>query len=129
MGLTDQQAFDKVVNHLRNMEERSMDLDREKCSYRGAHGECCAVGILIPDEEYGEELEGKSVRILHLKRILPRSLWGLNLEMLGSMQAVHDLGGSWIEDSQGNRGYMEDQFQDLAETYNLKYTPPVPKTP
>ncbi len=54
-----QSMFNIVGNHLLKQNEKSMGING--CAYRGWNGLKCAVGILIPDKEYGEEMEGKSI--------------------------------------------------------------------
>jgi len=84
--MTNQEVFDKVVAHLKAQGKQSLKGD--SCKYRGSMGMKCAVGCLIPDEEYSSELEGKTVRSPELVN-LP-SLRHLNLELLWDLQGVHD---------------------------------------
>lgn len=54
---TPQAIFDQVVEHLLTQGKRSV-LDDGLCAYRKEDGSKCAVGCLIPDENYYEGLEG-----------------------------------------------------------------------
>lgn len=60
-----QELFDRVARHLLTQMKQSMVLDandpRSRCRYRGPNGLKCAIGCLIPDEKYSEELEGLAV--------------------------------------------------------------------
>ena len=91
---TDQTAFNKAANHLLKQGEKSFmnDDDDElspSCAYRGAEAKMCAIGCLIPDDEYKEGFERRSVDYLKDTARLP-CLQGLNGNMLRSLQTVHD---------------------------------------
>ena len=49
-------VFNKVSEHLLTQNERSLDTFGD-CLYRSAEGLACAVGCLIKDEFYSEDLE------------------------------------------------------------------------
>ncbi len=96
-----QEAFTKIVLHLRRQGERS--LDNGACVYRGENGRSCAIGCIIADEHYTEALEGTVLknpdrhgtwqRSGALFRALKASGWDVSnktLEMLCAMQAIHD---------------------------------------
>ena len=57
--MTPQEVFTTVVTHLRNQNAKSTERESGEalCAYRGLHGRKCAVGCLIPDEEYSAKLE------------------------------------------------------------------------
>lgn len=86
--MTDQEAFDTVTHHLLTQMEKSMLLGR--CRYRGRAGLKCAVGCLIPDEDYSPMLEGKDIPTLQSLELFPMSLHGLKLELLVDLQLIHD---------------------------------------
>ena len=54
--MTKQEIFDTVVTHLRAQGIRSMR--GCTCVYRGPEGRKCAIGALIPDEDFKPEWEG-----------------------------------------------------------------------
>lgn len=56
------------------------------CLYRGSDGCKCAAGWLIPDEEYAENIEGKSVHGLSYFQ----SFVGLKLTLISDLQRAHD---------------------------------------
>ena len=45
--MTDQEAFDKMMNHLRSLSGQSVDSNGD-CAYNGSK---CAIGVLMTDEE------------------------------------------------------------------------------
>lgn len=55
--MTQQEIFNTVKKHLLSQNERSVE--GTACRYRGPRGLKCAAGILIPDSEYTESMEGK----------------------------------------------------------------------
>jgi len=103
--MTNQEAFTTVVLHLRKQGRRAHD--HHNCHYRAPDGCKCAIGALIPDDQYTPELEGSDVRAL---RDLP-ALQDLNLDLLHDLQITHDLyaPNEW-----------EDQFAFLARAYELE---------
>jgi hypothetical protein len=118
--MNNQQAFDTMVQHLRKQGQRSRERDSTTCAYRGADGLKCAVGALIPDEIYNEEIEGKSItRLLISERNtfpeLSKLFEGVDEQLLDGMQNIHDY-------SEPNQ--WEYNFKSIAEDYNLNYTAP-----
>lgn len=59
-----QTVVDKVLKHLWDQGECSRDPFINACAYRGRNGTKCAIGILIPDEIYLPEMEGKGFSTL-----------------------------------------------------------------
>lgn len=57
-----QEIFDKVVIHMLTQNARSTNKSGGSCSYRGHAGKMCAVGCLIDDSEYSEEMEDFTIR-------------------------------------------------------------------
>lgn len=53
--MTQQEIFTKVKIHLLTQNEKSTD--GKKCFYRGPNGLKCALGCLINDEFYSQEME------------------------------------------------------------------------
>ena len=87
--MTNQEAFNIVVQHLRTQGQASRDHNGE-CVYRHSDGiKRCAVGILIPDDEYSSTFEG--YRIEDLRRARPYLLEGVDLHLLQAMQDAHDI--------------------------------------
>lgn len=89
--MTDLELIDKVTTHLLNQNEKSMT--GTQCAYRGRNGRNglkCAVGCLIPDELYSQNLE--SFSILKLFESLP-DLYKIttNLSLVHQLQHLHDV--------------------------------------
>lgn len=70
--MTHREAFEKVKSHL-----------------RAPGGLKCAIGCLIPDEEYLEEFDDGSLIFFQVVEKVP-SLAGLNLVFLSRLQGIHD---------------------------------------
>lgn len=109
-----QETFDKVVNHLRKQNCRCMD--SQGCAYRGENNMKCAAGFLIPDEVYSPELERESVRNCGELSRAGHLIIGLghDIDLVFDLQLIHD--GGETED-------WEKEFKRVAEKYNLVYTP------
>lgn len=110
--MTNQEVFDKVVKHLRAQGRKAVsDSMAATCRYRTEEGLKCAVGCLIPDNEYNPSFEGYSVGSLQAGgRASPKSLARLDRKLLLRMQAVHDhhVVPEW-----------EHQFTEVAKEFNL----------
>lgn len=55
--MTEREVFDKIKTHLLTQMSKSMLDDGERCAYRGHNGRMCAIGCLIPDEDYKPIME------------------------------------------------------------------------
>ena len=140
--MTNQEAFDKALAHLRKQGERSADAETGECLYRsGDSGLACAVGCLIPDSMWEvavyewERLNGDDG--LHLNSYgigelvsddvgvdIKRHLSGVELPFLMRLQRLHDLPQNWRD----GRFAAEGLAQGLAREYGLDYTPPAGAT-
>jgi hypothetical protein len=79
-------VFDFVAAHLLTQMEKAgrVDFSTFGCEYKDARGYRCAVGCLIPDALYSEELEGSNVLDL------PFEVPNATMELLSALQTVHD---------------------------------------
>lgn len=97
------EVFNKVEAHLLAQGVKSIrkSLKQDMCAYRGAGGLRCAVGCLIKDEFYHEDLEGRAMlpdkkeddHQMLLEEALIKSGIDLNstmTHMLGDLQSLHD---------------------------------------
>lgn len=108
-----QEAFDIMIAHLRKQRKKSIIVDEEGdiiCMYRNPWGLKCAVGVLIPDEMYNPDMEGKSVS--HLISKFPHMFAGIQEDLLECIQRIHD---RYPVDS------WEKRFKELAKMFNLTY--------
>ena len=125
-----QEVFDYVASHLirQGRQSKTDDLSYGGCSYRGNGGTSCAVGCLIPDEEYKVVLEGLSVTELLGEKSVP-TLTSLNeniedLEsMLMDLQVFHDNCHNWGSGVQEPEGLTERgifMLKQIASDYGCK---------
>ena len=135
--MTNQQAFDTVLRHLRLQRVRSFHRvtpgddgppdDYDACAYRGPEGRMCAVGCLLPDEEYHPMMDQDSVAVDDMMRggnshFQPKSLADLSPKLLFDLQQAHDrlmpreLGGSLDN--------WEDEMRRAAGMHGLTYNVP-----
>lgn len=143
--MTEQEIFDKVLNHLRQQGCQARDSTR--CLYRGANGTKCAAGVLIDDEDYDASFEGQQIwSVLRSDTVILNSLGQLNepamakrqnvrrklakaLDLIAEMQQIHDrynemrlvvveLGDEPFVD------YVNRRFRALAKRFNLVYNEP-----
>ncbi len=93
-----QQAFETVVNHLISQGVQSTEdgTTRNPCMYRGFNGTKCAIGALIPDDEYDPTMEYRSVSDLAVEGDLPNSIKVLDdVYFLITLQSLHDMYDSY----------------------------------
>jgi hypothetical protein len=89
--------FERVTEHLLRQGCRSVRPRPNRaegfCAYRGKEGRMCAVGCLITDEAYNDELEGKLSTHFAVQDALVQSGVPKEVpvfEMLWLLQRVHD---------------------------------------
>jgi len=109
--MTNQEAFDTMVRHLRKQGKRSQEVNRSTCRYYGPDGLMCAVGCLIPEDQYSRELEGLAV--IEIQEKVP-ALYPISPDLLRSMQLIHDF--DQVED-------WEDEFAEAAKRFGLTLPP------
>ena len=118
--MNQQEIFDFVAKFLADQGRTKI-----RCRYRSALGFKCAVGCLIPDHLYDDDMEEMSVyklsdetNVMHplaWKAWLIENPWFReNQELLLSLQVLHDL-GSWHK----NQEKFLEEFGDLARGFNL----------
>jgi len=111
---TIQEVFDRVVAHLIKQGKQSLTEENRYsysggCSYRGVNGTSCAVGCLIPDDEYKVVLEGVSVIELLGEKSVPTlnslndNIEGLECILL-DLQVFHDNAHNWDAEGFSQRG-------------------------
>lgn len=93
--MTHQEAFDVAARHLLTQKRHATAgpvsaygvPDRTECCYRMADGLMCAVGVLIPEDEYDSGFEGCPAEDIAAR--VP-ALSGVSVELLEALQEVHD---------------------------------------
>ena len=113
----DQTIFNRVAAHLLAQGRPSLS-DGGECAYHNYDGLRCAVGCLINNTHYSEDLEGYSVQhgdvlqavksSLGLQHLAPRTA-----DLLGDLQQLHDL----TPPEEWRKGLKE-----LAHEYDLELT-------
>lgn len=93
--VTTQDLFNTMVLGLRKQGRKSVDaVDPGTCLYRGHSGTKCAVGMLITDVHYYEDLEYKSFsseRVLEVvQKSIGRKLSTKERRLCSAMQVLHD---------------------------------------
>lgn len=131
--MTKQEIFDRVAKHLIEQGEPSASVKGEGepvCMYRhvapGGKPLSCAIGCLIPDDEYDERVEGLGLIAISRDMDVPsvnRLIDDLGVEYLDSLQRAHDLAAQAMAD----RGVGWDQairteLFGLAKSYGLDFT-------
>lgn len=116
------QVFDAVVKHLFAQGKQATGRDG-MCKYRGPKGTKCAVGVLIPDDEYGRWMEGQNVA--HLlskwegrKGFTPTDAYKLIQKhegLLRELQAVHDSVLAWRSEYD-----LKHRLQNVAQKFGIK---------
>jgi len=89
--MTAQELFDIVFKHLMSQNARSMMGNGITCAYRGEGGLKCAIGVLIPDEDYREDMERLAAQNLLAKGACLRHL-AAHHELIDKLQHIHDYG-------------------------------------
>ena len=127
-----QEVFEYVAAHLIKQGKPSLasyDSKRKEyrysggCSYRGANGTSCAVGCLIPDDEYKVVLEWVSViELLSEKHVPTLTSLNENIEGLESMlldlQVFHDNDHNWDTEGFSQRGIF--MLNQIASDHGCK---------
>ena len=117
---TSQKLFDTVVEHLRKQKQKSFvyfDFLKEEylCMYRSPEGHKCAIGCLIPDSEYSNDMEGRDLNdLLKLNLLVEETHYEFEKHkiLLLALQNIHD--NKKIED-------WEKEFRMLAADFKLQY--------
>lgn len=84
--MTDQELYNRVRTHLLTQRARSMNGNR--CVYRGSDGLRCAIGCLIPDEQYSPALESWSAHMKDVKAAA--GITDAQEELAAALQHIHD---------------------------------------
>lgn len=113
-----QKAFEDCVLLLWKQDSISLNgkMGSYGCAYRGDNCTKCAIGFLIPDNEYMTDFEGYSIFDLYKKDNLPTSLAKFYIQYLSGIQRMHD---SIFEYSDFRTQLMENA-QSFAKDWNLQ---------
>ena len=87
--MTAQELFDIVYKHMMSQNARSVMGGYSTCAYRGEDGLKCAIGVLIPDEDYREDMERKGAENLLAKGACLHHL-AAHHRLISKLQGIHD---------------------------------------
>lgn len=117
---TEQEIFDIVSTHLLKQDKQSRTRTTigdihfvDSCMYRGSEGRKCAIGCLIPDDQYVKAMEGNNM----LSPLMYNCLYGQGIDVskhlifLSHLQHIHDR--SEPED-------WERMLEETARCYHLE---------
>lgn len=110
-----QEIFDTVAVHLFDQGQRSVD--NRFCRYHNDTGLKCAVGILVPEEEYFSEMDQGNKTIKNLIELYPDKFpdWmSENLGLIQGLQSVHDKQENWKSSDN-----MHDALVEIASIYEV----------
>lgn len=119
--MTKQKAFDIAVKRMRDQQYIGSE-SNESCLYRGPNGRVCAIGALLPDNEYREVYDGSTYSPTDIPFIYE----------LISFKTTSDCSKFWtnfqknLHDSNvgGKPETWEQNFEAFAKHYNLRYKVP-----
>jgi hypothetical protein len=117
--MTPQEIFDRVATHLFTQGKQAVDGVNGPgggyCQYRASDGSRCAVGALLPDALYNEDMEGQNVGGLYQAYPEVRAYFGeANYGLLISLQGVHDHPDNWETED-----YLKTRLARVAEHHDL----------
>ena len=117
--MTNQDVFDAVVEHLAIQGRQSLTA-AETCGYRGSGGDKCAVGVLIPDGIYEQDLEGEHVKkIIKNHPKIKKIFSGVSIPLLMQLQQIHDDKNNWQSKSPFLTKAAAKKLRALAIAYDL----------
>lgn len=87
--MTKQEILDKVAKHLLTQNQQSRRIDeygKSLCAYRNEEGLMCAAGCLVPEDQFSDIREGRSLSYQPFFRSFPVPEYNL----VGELQYIHD---------------------------------------
>lgn len=112
--MTKQEVFDTVKAHLLAQGDQAT-VDGECVYWDRNHDMKCAVGCLIPEDKYREEIEGHGVN--ELNNFLEEAC-GINAYDTDVITLLMDL--QYIHDAFYDVEQWKEELEKLKETYDLK---------
>jgi len=113
--MTPIEIFSIVKEHLLKQNAKAIN-KYETCQYRTEQGLKCAVGCLILDEEYIEDMENMPVRSLKAKKLLPARL-SPHVDLLSRLQVLHDVKpvDTWENSLNFIEKHIKEGFYDIED--------------
>ena len=113
-----QVIFNKVVRHLFKQNKKCVNEDGA-CVYRGPNNTKCAVGALIPNRLYNEEMETEGVAFVFRRNEEVAELIGrTNVDLLSSLQEMHDDAILTVKNT-FNKRLLKKKLEYVAKNNNL----------
>ena len=86
-----QEVFDEIVSKIVAQGQPSLGTmaSTETCMYRGDGNLKCAVGMIIPDENYTSDIEGMGVEASEVMKAMPEE-YVEHVGLLNDLQSCHD---------------------------------------
>ena len=117
--MNSQEIFDKVAVHLLT-QPRSLTGNGGGCMYRGDNGTKCAVGCLIPDNEYDPSIEGLFMNDRLIGKVPSfRGMTEEQIYMLRELQRIHDYCIKELTDQFVNKEIAIEKLNEIAEINDL----------
>jgi hypothetical protein len=118
MTHTKQSVFDTVARGILAQGGPALsENDLPSCVYRGAKGIKCGIGMLIPDSEYTDNMEGQDViNALGFSFALTNLAENVSINFLEQLQVAHDDAGSstigWLDN-------WKEPMRNIAVSHDL----------
>lgn len=115
--MTPQEIFDTVATHLFTQGEQAKTINEDgesMCAYRSPEGKKCAVGCLIPDELYRDDMEGCTASTIADDDYGLPAWFATNYALLSSLQRAHDFDENWESEAT-----LKTSLSNLANEYSL----------
>jgi hypothetical protein len=128
--MTHQELFDTVATHLFTQGEQSLcesgSVDAT-CAYRGDNGLTCAVGCILPDDIYTNDMEGEGVQSDLVSAAIAEAYGAEAVPLLTCLQHCHDNPINWrtsrmMRRQLSNVAQAEGLCPDIV--YNLEFVNP-----
>ena len=118
MTITKQEAFDRVLAHLREQGKPAFRPETGICLYRTPEGLKCGIGGLIADEDYFDNLEGNAASVKCVYSLFDGN--PSDYIFYGELQnSLHDN----ITQSYNFLEALETKALAFAKKYGLEYKP------
>ncbi|MGO4302226.1 hypothetical protein [Cupriavidus sp. RAF12] len=117
---TAQSLFDTIATHLLTQGKKALTYDGTVCRYRGTAGTSCAVGCVIPNKFYTEDIEGESVTSMLKHAMASTYSAPLNAFLLNDLGPHRDLlrDLQYLHDEHAVESW-EFELQSMARRLNL----------
>lgn len=125
---TRQEAFDIMVSGLIKQGKPSYNIHMG-CMYNNGAGQKCAVGMLIPDDDYSPLLEGKGVPIIAFKAVKfgwkTKHLFNaMSYDTMDAVQQIHDMSVAFYrkEGTEKWIDHIKKKYEALAFKLGIKWS-------